>query len=211
MNFNKSYSIFFVLLVICLVGCQPYRCLLGCEFYVCPLESSKLTDFSKIIDKSFDDTWKALVQYVDGSFFSIDNFEKDSGLLTLSFGASNPSEFITGGLYMFSNLSRSFDGDYVDWLTQYENGKLNAKMDIIVTEVDSNKTQVTVMARYILISSIPNLFPDSTEIWEFESGRCITQYPMWKLRSGSLFYSDKRTICPTYKAEKEILDAIESL
>ena len=43
---------------------------------------------SAITDKNFDETWTSVINFVNDSF-KIENIEKDSGSLTLSFGSKN--------------------------------------------------------------------------------------------------------------------------
>ena len=42
---------------------------------------------SVITNKNFDETWNSVLDFVNDSFFKIENLEKDLGLLTLSFGS----------------------------------------------------------------------------------------------------------------------------
>ena len=52
---------------------------------------------SVITNKSFEETWTSVTDFVNNSFFKIENLEKDSGLLTLSFGSKEPENFIDCG------------------------------------------------------------------------------------------------------------------
>jgi len=64
------------------------------------------------IQKSFDESWIALVEYSAKSFFAIKNFEKESGLLTLSFGAGNPSKFVDCG--SIDSTMKNYNGPFVE-------------------------------------------------------------------------------------------------
>jgi len=61
-----------------------------------PLQEYSKTNYAKTINKSYNKVWESLINYSASTFFGIENFEKESGLLTLSFGSSNPSDYITG-------------------------------------------------------------------------------------------------------------------
>ena len=55
--------------------------------YTPPDESNPVTNYSVTVDKGFETTWDALMDYAVSTFFRVVNYEKESGLLTLSFGA----------------------------------------------------------------------------------------------------------------------------
>ena len=44
---------------------------------------------SVITNKNFDEIWTSVTDFVNDSFFKIENLDKDSGLLTLSFGSTD--------------------------------------------------------------------------------------------------------------------------
>ena len=55
-----------------------------------------------ITNKNFDETWTSVIDFVSDSFFKIENFEKDSGLLTLSFGSKDAEKFIDCGDFEYT-------------------------------------------------------------------------------------------------------------
>ena len=57
---------------------------------------------SLITNKNFDETWTSVIDFVDDSFFKIENLEKDSGLLTLSFGSKEAENFIDCGDFEYT-------------------------------------------------------------------------------------------------------------
>ena len=57
---------------------------------------------SVITNKNFDDIWTSLIDFVNDSFFKIENLEKDSGLLTLSFGSKEAENFIDCGDFEYT-------------------------------------------------------------------------------------------------------------
>jgi len=187
----------FVLSIILIIGCASAN-------YVAPTHVNNLNNYSRIIEKSFDETWQRLIEYSASTFFSIDNFEKESGLITLSFGSSNPSRFVTGGQWEANWGTNHFSGDYVDFLNQHYNGTLNGKMNIVVSKINENKTKVTVNARYIF--NVPATNNSNALTWSFDSGNCGT------IRVNAISgTSPERTICPTYKAENDILKSLETI
>lgn len=184
-------------------------CVSVSAIYNPPDQNSLMSSYTKIVQKNFDETWDQLINFAAGTFFGIDNFEKESGLLTLSFGTSNPQEYITGG-YWKADIQAGFrelhfEGDYVEYLTTYQNGSLTGKMNIVVKEVDDNSTKIVINARYVFTAYvIDQNGAEYSNSWMFNSGNC-----------GEIAVSNRiegtpptRMLCPTYKAEKTILDAI---
>jgi len=185
--------------------------------YTPPAQNNSEKQFSKIINKPYDEVWDNLINYAASTYFGIENFEKESGLLTLSFGASNPEEYITGGYLKVDikniNESRHFEGDFVKYHALYNSVSLIGKMQIVVKKKNEIATQVIVNAKYvftinqkILTNSGSNLYYAYVpETWSFNSGNCgetIMAFP----EDGT---APNRIICPTYKAENAILNALK--
>ncbi len=99
----------------------------------------------------------------------------------------------------------NYEGDYVDYLVKYAQGKLQGKMNIVVTEIDSMHTRVTIKARYIFTAIAPHT--NNQETWSFDSGG----YDAHEVTSHTIGTEKSRTLAPTYKAEKAILDAISEI
>ena len=187
---KKGYLTVVVLLSIILVGCT-----VGTATYVQPIVTSSTEQYSMVISDEFDNVWMKLIEYAGSTFFTIDNYEKDSGLVTLSFGAANPSEFITGGHWKTS--ISNFDGDYVDYLTLYYNGKLTGRMNIVVLKISEEETRVNVNARYI--------FSSQHDTWAFNTG----SYDTIMVTNPAAGTEPQRTLCPTHKAEEAVLNALD--
>jgi len=191
-------------LVLFVSGCATGR-------YTPPTKNSDSMKYTMTVHQGFDETWSAMIDYSASTFFSIENFEKDSGLLTLSFGASNLQEYIDCGEYEATLGRAHYNGSYVGFLEKYYDAKLNGKMNILVKEVDPNNTMVRVNARYIFsYSSLPNMtmvFEPGPSTWSFDSGSSTT-VSVRKPVGGT---SPDRTCAPTYKAEKAILRATENM
>ncbi|MBF87456.1 MAG: hypothetical protein CMJ14_05565 [Pelagibacterales bacterium] len=179
--------------------------------------------YSVTINKRFDDVWKKLIRHAGATFFAIDNFEKDSGLLTLSFGAADISEFIDGGdfyieqKFRFTMRTKLADmpepappwrGEYVDYLENFTDTSLTGKANIVVTKIDEENTMVSVNARYIFDSRRGNVRKLS---WVFDSGSCDTvnvEYDYGEQDGGNHVGGYDRKICPTYHAEQSIINSL---
>jgi hypothetical protein len=191
------------ILALTLVGCAtPQEALYN--------PPNSVTDFSNsiVINKPFDDVWSSLIRYTTSEFFGIDNFEKDSGLITLSFSAKDIDKFITGGNFQVVEAGHIvFDGDYSTWVAQCCNPTLIGRINLLVSNLENQSTRLTVNARYVLTgtfstpaSRIGSMPPD-IRTWSFNTNGSDTQ----KIYSGS------RTFSPNHNLEKGILNSVEEL
>ena len=120
---------------------------------------------SKTIDKPRDAVWAAAVPALGKDFFVINNMDKASGLINVSY-SGDPHSFVDCGHISasFSNLRGTqnfeFDGSARDAnYTQYKNPlminlhrqmNLDGRINIIFESPTPNTTVVTVNARYVL-------------------------------------------------------------
>jgi len=125
--------------------------LFGCATATYTPPQGALPDNERIVAKSFDDTWTLLIDHVSKSFFAIDRFEKASGLMTLSFGSSEPWRYIDCGHFKGEALggAHTVDQSYAAFLADRNRATLQGKMNIVVRQVDGRSTAVRVSARYI--------------------------------------------------------------
>ena len=158
----------------------------------------------RLVKKSFDETWSALVEHTSQTFFGIDKFEKASGLLTLSFGAANLERFIDCGRIDVQTPGKPTDGshNYVEYLSKFGGGRLDGKMNLLVKSVTPNETLVRVSAKYIF--STPANQDTFANVWSFDSNSQAT-IAVGNATKGTV---PTRTCRPTLVAEKTILDAI---
>jgi len=151
----------------------------------------------RTINRCFDEVWTALIEYAASTFFAINNFEKESGLLTLRFGAGNPAEFIDCGYV--ESATTAYKGSLIGGLQQSGYADLDGSMNIFVKPISDKATQVKVNARYVFKGNDGV----TTQIWSFDTGDhdskrfSAVQQPI--------------TCSPTYKAERTILEGIEQI
>ena len=160
--------------------------------------SSASVDASKytvILNKPFSEAWAALISHAASSFFAIDQFEKDSGLMTLSFGSSDPAQFIDCGYWSVQN---GYSGNYASYVARTFDATLSGKMNILVNVIDEQTSQVRVNARYIF--SVP------PNVWSFDTGGSDSENVGTQAAYGT--GSSIRTCKPTYEAENSILEAM---
>ena len=177
--------------------------------------------YSYDVNAGFDEAWSALIDYSSTAFFGIDNFEKDSVLLTLSFGVEDPNQYIDCGTILVMNGGNvTFDGSYVNYARTYNSAErihnsaeFSGLMNISVREIDENTSNIRVNTRYIFTTTAEyydptlNIFrPTPSVIFSFDSGSSDTEGASTYIEgTGSL-----RTCMPTYKAEKAIIDFIKN-
>ena len=185
--------------------------LIGCAVsntYIPPTPIDSTEPYVVTVDKSFDETWTALIDHVSGSFFAVETYEKASGFITLSFGVSKPEQFIDCGEidYRSHNKAENFTGPYAAfWAMRHPRVRLSGAMNIRVKSLAEEKTLVRVNARYIF------------DRWTFDSGTEDTQIFTMKITgkdwsTGQTLppIAEKRTCRPTYVAEQMILTAVST-
>lgn len=177
-----------------LLSCAPSGVYIAPEFST--VESGAR---SIILNKGYDETWSELIRFAGSNFFGIDNFEKASGLITLSYGSNDASYYVTGGDYAIHDDAgrQLFSGDYVDYLFMRSDGRLSGRVNVIVESLTETTTRVTVNARYIVNSSVGS--------WVFDTGG----YASVNVPNPARGTSQVRILMPTYSVEIGILGAIK--
>lgn len=166
---------------------------------------------SVIMPYDYDTSWSKLVRAASQTFFAIENFEKDSGLMTLSFGSENVIANIDCGTMNGQNYT-SF------WKSRTGNADvdISGKMNLLVQPEGEDQTRVSVSARYIVNMSASGqiynyftggmmYFSDSLSM-SFDSnstGSDTTSNP-------SAGTSAVRTCAPTGNIEQTVIDAIRN-
>ena len=179
--------------------------LLGCSSatYTPPDHTNEASEYQIIVNHPYDTVWKKLIQYAAKTFFVIDNYEKESGLIIFTFSSVNPEQFVTGGHWTYQGPEGNFSGDYVKFLRSFHNAILKGRINIAVTDLGKNRTKIEVHVRYIL--AVPMSQNIRETIWAFDTGHCSTK-TIGNRVSGT---PATRTICPTYAIEKSILAALK--
>lgn len=174
------------------------------------IEYSKTEKFNN----TKDEVWNALIDYASESFFSINTYEKDSGLMTLTF-TSTPERFVNCGNWIVNGA----DNNYVEFmrLRQGTTVKLNGVLNLRVADRESGSTSLTANARYILsISQSGNsynyytnqLIPyNFTDTYTFDSNSTETI----SISNPAAGTSPTRTCGPTGIAESTILSGVKDL
>ncbi|KVP76893.1 hypothetical protein WJ94_15895 [Burkholderia ubonensis] len=206
-----------------LFGTTAVAALAGCASsnlaYTRPI--ARHTDTTKTIAKSRDAVWASAVPSLGKDFFVINNLDKASGLINVSY-SGDPHDYVDCGhinAYFQNATGRhdySFDGsakEAVYTLYKYpvlvnfrRQMNLDGRINIIFETISANETRVTVNARYVmqrqLTARASNGRGDSnTSSIAFSSGGTAT-FPEMNTADG--------TECvPTGKLERDILSLIQ--
>ncbi|GAV21461.1 hypothetical protein MMIC_P2450 [Mariprofundus micogutta] len=196
-RFNTMALIHLVLLALALAGCAP-------KSHTPPAVKQNKQKLSATVNKSYDITWETLFRYAGSSFFTIERFDKSSGLMILSFGSSNAHEYIDCGNINDRSVERKYAGPYTSYLEQFAGAKLQGSMSIAVTEISPKKTSIRVNGKYKFATKLTR-----PTLLTFDSGSSATISVLKEdTKTGDL---DTQTCHSTYKAENKIMQVIASL
>ncbi len=146
-----------------IVGCA------GKVTYLQPTQTYKANN-SVTVNKPRSDVWKQIIPSLGGSFFVINNLDKESGFINISY-SGNPEKYVDCGI--IDSYVRNARGErtyHFPASTAYkeyeamENGQnllfikrkmnLEGRINIIVQEVLANSSLVTVNTKYVLTKEV---------------------------------------------------------
>ena len=164
---------------------------------------------SVITNKNFHETWTSIIDFIDDSFFKIQNLEKDSGLITLSFGSNEPENFIDCGDFEYTLFftGEKFKGSYIDYAKSGLLAVLEAKMNINIQKIDNESTKVSINTNYTFSTqhALGYYDPELNQTYSFVSGGYQTIDVLYPI-SGSI---PTRTCKSTNFAENSIFNVIK--
>ena len=164
-------------------------------YYTGPDTSSLSNDpYSVQINKSYDEAWNMLINFSGRTFYAIDNFEKSSGLMTLSFSSADIYKYVEGGYIRVDGITQ-YNGDYAYFLER-NGGELTGRINLVVQELDEGTTKIIVNTRYVVSAPLSKTSQIST--WTFNTNG----YDVVRLGSGA---NPDRVLMPTHELEMEIL------
>ena len=144
-----SYLVMTILLSSCAIEKEKLTENIG--KYVPPKIDDTNFKSSLITNKNFDETWTSVIDFVNDSFFKIENIEKDFGLLTLSFGSKEAEKFIDCGDFEYTLFftGEEFKGSYIDYAKKSGLlAVLEAKMNINIEKIDNESTKISINTNY---------------------------------------------------------------
>lgn len=162
-----------------------------------------------ITNKNFNETWTSVIDFVNDSFFKIENLDKDSGLLTLSFGSEEVENFIDCGDFEYTLFftGEEFKGSYIDYAKSGLLAVLEAKMNINIRKIDNESTKISINTNYTFSTqhALGYYDPKLNQTYSFVSGGYQTINVINPIK-GSI---PTRTCKSTNFAEKEIFSVIK--
>ena len=177
--------------------------------YVPPNINNTNFENSVITNKNFDETWTSLTDFVNDSFFKVENLDKDSGLLTLSFGSNEPENFIDCGDFEYTLFftGEEFKGSYIDYVKSGLLAVLEARMNINIQKIDNGSTKTSINTNYKFSTqhALGYYDPKLNQTYSFVSGGYQTIDVINPI-SGSI---PTRTCKSTNFAENTILNVIK--
>jgi hypothetical protein len=136
---------------VCLVGCSTIS--------YSPPQSKSLKENTATLAVARDSFWKQFISQLSSEFFVINNLDKETGLINVSY-SGDPEKFVDCGRIKLSSEDNDFPASrgahrYQQWAGWKvfridRQMQLDGRMNIIVHEVDPKNTQLTVNTRYIL-------------------------------------------------------------
>jgi len=159
-------------------------CSCGGISYTPPKVPTTIASNSAIVDQPRETFWRAFIPTLSTQFFVINNLDKETGLINLSFGG-DPQQFIDCGQVVLRNYWQTdeFPGALPNRKYDFQNGygvywasrqlSLDGRMNVIVQEIDPQKSSVTVNARYnrrIAIGSGGYTFSNTADSVAFNYG-----------------------------------------
>ncbi|MBU0665717.1 MAG: hypothetical protein KJ990_14420 [Proteobacteria bacterium] len=170
--------------------------LAGCagKFDYSPPPSIAPTNNSVMIEKNKDEVWKTIVPALGKNFFVINNLDKESGIINLSY-SGDPEKYIDCGTinsyvknargertYNFPASSAQQTYEVMDmkqsgglfWIDRKMN--LEGRMNLIIEEIEPSKCLITANTKYILTKSVnmrnvQGASKSSTDTISFNSGQ----------------------------------------
>lgn len=187
----------------------------GKTTYIPPTQTYKANN-SVTINKPIAEVWKQIVPGLGSSFFVINNLDKQSGFINISY-SGDPEKYVDCGIidsyvknargkrtYRFPASSA-----YKEYET-FENGQnlffikrkmnLDGRINIIVQELSANSTLVTVNIKYILTKDIFGSNPQG-------QGNHMNDIISFNT-NGSASFPQQTTCFATGALEQEVLHAL---
>lgn len=110
------------------------------------------------VDRSFDSTWSTLVTRLAERFFVINNIDKASGLINVSY-TGDPSTYVDCGSVLLNGQRHSAaaprlvyraDGPLGPPTTVERTLTLDGRINVVVQSAAANRTRISVSSKYVL-------------------------------------------------------------
>jgi hypothetical protein len=173
-----------------------------------PPQAAQTQSFSREVNANFDKTWSAITNVAGSTFFSIKNFDKGSGLMTLDYDnmRGNVGAYVTCGIVAGGQTPlRTIHPDpksAINYMTGHEI-TLSGTANIMARPASDKQTTVQVNSQYTL--SIYQKYSNQRTLigtWHFTSREPDTQMVDVNFRKTNV------TCQPSYKLENDFLTEV---
>lgn len=164
------------------------------------------------VDMPKSELWSLLINKISNDFFVINNIDKDSGLINLSYETDSTKNINCGTLTYGDgeNAERRkassrlikipFNGPFAgSAIRTYRSMGMSGRINVFVEEIEKSKTKVKVNVRYEIVK-------------RFERSGSRSSSSRVTMNSNGKAVFNSGTICyPTGKLEQRILDLIKNI
>jgi hypothetical protein len=207
------------IVVILTLAVFSVSCISGKNDYSPPLQMlSKQGKPSIVIDKPKDEVWKTLIKNIGTSFFVINNMDKESGFINLSYSGGDICNYLDCGnitseitnargtrTYNFPACADNkqyevYDPNQMAIFNIERTMKLEGRINIVVQEEETNKIGMIVNIRYIVTKGLNYLnyrYQPKTDTINFDSNE------------SGIFPRVKTECRSTGNLEQKILDLVK--
>ena len=207
----------FIVILVCLMVVGMVGCA-GKNNYMRPNSNIEINKNDIIINESKRVVWDKLLKKISDEYFVVNNLEYDSGFLDLSF-SNNNEKFVDCGCYKIKVLSNKIGneskcipilsddlvGTYLGGVWKFTKNYcvISGRTNILVQEMDENKTKISFNIKYIVnVSKV---------LWNSWNGRLNFIYFSVGFNSGSYGHSHGIMCKSTGFYENELLKTINSI
>lgn len=171
-------------------------CAIGQPKYTAPRERGSLPSKVYKVNAPFEKVWTSLIESTRRKFFTIKNIDKDSGLLTLSFGSTQPRKYVDCGKTPVQNQRQMVS--YIRAAKVAGTVELLGTANLSMKSIDSGETDISFNTHYDLKIIDGDL---SKQTWNFSTNEILSK------KVGKLAV----TCLSTFVAEIDIVSGINSI
>ena len=195
--------IFYVIFLLSVLGACATK-----PEYTPPSNQHLAFDDEIIVNATYDEAWDRIISSMAKTTFGIENFEKDSGLITFKFTASNAADYITGGDIKIQSTSY----DWINYTQIHWGGTLSGTVNVSLKPIPStdgakNLIRVSVRQVYSMIDRPYNpyiLSSGTSKSFILGPQQCDTKIFSAYPDPGTI----SRTVCSKNTAVKDFIDQL---
>lgn len=138
---------------VAVAGCHPV--------YTPPLPIGPVKT-TETIPKPKPEVWQALVNGLAGTFFVINNLDRESGYISISY-SGNPEDFVDCGSVQFHNATTDYNYNVASQTSPPSTARqveLSGRINVLVSPATGSETKVSVIVRYIVTEKFEPLSLD---------------------------------------------------